>query len=241
MQKTVLIIDDKDRSTVMRSLASKAGKKGLSLVLYQFNPGGALENDLLNHKTRELYVDKTIERYKERYVDIVFDAIACDWNLNVKNVTGVELLRQISAINSTIQATPKMMYSGTLEEELRKMITTVETEQDKDLKNKKFETLVCDIKMLVNSEFFALSGRENLQDDLLPYLMKNEPVHVRLMHVLHDHPELVFSINCGKNYSGMTFDQVRQLIEKDDKCRTELLQDLVEEAISFLEHKMVQA
>lgn len=240
MLKTILFIDDKDRGIVFKSLDLYAKKNGLKLDLHQFNPGGVIERDLLNLETNELDIIKTIERFRERYEDIIFDAIVCDWNLNVTNINGLGLLRKICSINTTFRDTPKMMYSGTLEVELRKMFTKVVEENNESLRNKKIDEFIHNIKLLINSEFFALSGREDIAGDLIAFLKRNELLHIRLIHILKSHPHLKFSVNFGKNYAEKTFDEVRKLIEKDDTLKVELLQDLTEEAISYLEHKIAK-
>lgn len=75
MVKTVLFIDDADRGSIFTSLKRKAQDEGLQLELYQYNPGGAIEYDLIDSETNTLDIDKTIERYKKRFSGIVFDAI----------------------------------------------------------------------------------------------------------------------------------------------------------------------
>lgn len=238
MLKTILVIDDKDRESIFKTLRSKAQQCGIVLDLYQFNPGGAKENDLLNISTRELDVKKTIEKYKEYFNNKIFDVIACDWNLNVPNINGLELIRQISCINTTIRDTPKMLYSGTLEEELHKMLLAIINEPEEQKRRERIDKLAMDIKLLVNSEFFSLSGREDIEDELIPYFLKKNPADVRILHVLHDNPQLKFSVNCGKFYAGMTFKEAERSIEQSERLKAELVQDIVEAAISFLEHKI---
>lgn len=239
MQKKVLFIDDKDRSSIFKALIRKAKSKRMLLELYEFNPGGAKQPDLIDKDTNELDIPKTIERYREQLATKEFDAIACDWNLNVPNVNGLELLRQLAANYPRLRATPKMMYSGTLDEELRKMVKAI-IESEEGEKNKKLDRFVADLRMLSQSEFFALSGRENVEDDLIPYLMKHEPLNIRVHHILKDNPNLKFSVHCGGSYAGKTFKEIRAEIINNEERERELLQDVIEEAVSALENKIAK-
>lgn len=241
MQKTVLIIDDKDRTSVFKSLKTKARSQGLELDLYQYNPGGALENELLDKHTKELNVEKTLEKFYTKFRDIVFDAIACDWNLNVPNINGLDLIRQLSSRGITIRETPKMLYSGTLENELGKMLNNIIGEDDERVRSQKLDTVIRDIKLLVNTDFFAVTGREEIEDDLFPFLLKKEPVEVQIFHILRDNPNLRFSVDCGGKYAGLSFDEVRKRLENDENLLPVLIKDIVEESISFLEHKIAKA
>lgn len=239
--KTVLVIDDKKRNTVFDDLKEAAHDIGIELDLYQFNPGGAIENDLLDPETGNLIINKTVERFKERFNDKVFDVIACDWNLGVTNVNGLEVLRQITAIRQSLRDTPKIMYSGTLEDEIKKMVRGINNPAEGVAPNKAMDMFVKDVKMLASSEFIALSGREDLKEDLLPYLKHPIPLETLVPRILGEEKDLTFAVNCGHKYAGKSFFEVLAWIENSETLKSELIQDISEEAIAYLTHKVANS
>lgn len=240
MPKKVLFIDDKARDTVFKALRLKAQRKGLSLELHQFNPGGAIEADLKNNETNELNEGKTLQRFDEKFPELDFDAIVCDWNLNSSNLNGLELLRKLCHHKPVLKKIPKMMYSGALDTELRKMIEDAMSTESEVEKNKKFDRFVKDLKLLAQAGFFAFSDRDEADEQLIPFLLKNEPLDLRLLKVLEDNPNLKFSVNCGGNYAGKTFKEVRDIIINDEEQEAKLLRDITEIAIAMLENKIAE-
>lgn len=235
MEKSVLVIDDKSRQSIFKTLRLKAQNKGLTLQLFEFNPGGQVEQSLIDKNTGDLDLKKTVNRYNELFEDRIFDAIACDWNLGVTNVNGLDVLRAFNS-NEVFRKTPKMMYSGTLEDEIRNYMSKIQKSTDDDTRNKLIDGFIKDIKTLVSTEFFALSGREDLSDDLLPFLLKNNSIENSVLMTLRDHPDLKFSVDCSGNFAGKTFSEVFHTTCRNEKILSDLVHDLQDVSLSYLTH-----
>lgn len=229
MKKCILVIDDSDQSDVLENLALDAEERGIELEYYQFNVGGRLEPTLLTAEGK-IDTEKVKEVFKNRFRGKTFQLIACDWELNADDIDGVTLLRRIGRA-CYLEDTPRMMYSGLLNQ---KLLDALKRAKTGELKSDDF---VQYIKNLVNSHYVDFVDRDDLSKTVLRHLEDDESLGLIILETLESMPEKVFATTHNHDLEGKTFGEVAEMFKKEERVRNDIKRNIVQEVIFFLTHK----
>lgn len=226
MRKRILIIDNDPQSEEIEKMIRDAHHAGVKLECDQYNVGSTEETDLLDKGL--LNIEKVIQEYKKRYAGRNYSLIACDWDLNDENVDGIELLRQFSA-NNIWKNTPKMLYSGLLDEKLNEKLESYKS--GKLSKDK----LLSQIKLLINSNLCGFHKREDYDKYIISFLKEEETLDVIVEDILLKFPDFKFKGDwIHRSFSGKTFKEVADIISKDENLHKRFKRELIEECMAYL-------
>ena len=228
MDKLVLVIDDNDQSNVIRELERDAKKKGINLMCHQFNVGSPRESALLTEG--KIDVEKVKAAYKKRFKDkgLVFNLILCDWDLSDEEIDGAELLRRMCN-DCFSHKTPRILYSSLLKEMLEKQLNNYDKERDETK-----EPVIKYISSLINGNYLAFLGREDLKGPTLSYLRNSESLDFLLEDVLRRYPHEIMAVGHGHNLEGRPFGDVAQLIQTNDEVAYDFKRDIIQEVVLYL-------
>lgn len=227
MTKRILIIDNEPQSEEIEKMIRDAHNSGIELECDQYNVGSTEETDLLDNGL--LNIEKVIQEYKKRYTGKSYSLIACDWDLNDDKIDGIELLRQFSA-NNIWKHTPKMLYSGLLDEKLNEKL-----ESYKSGKLTK-DRLRSHIKLLINSDLRGFHKREDYDKHIISFLKdEEETLDLVVEDLLLKFPELKFKGAWEHHsFSGKTFEEVARIISSDEHLHKLFKRELIEECMAYL-------
>lgn len=235
LNKKILIIDNEDQTDVLEVLKNDAGKANVILDYTQFNVGGALEPGILDAEGN-LDIEATKTLYKERFSNDYFDIIACDYDLDVQNTNGVDLIRRMRAKCFGIK--PRiLMYSGLLDEIIKENIHNhckikqddkgqSYVEPDNDLKKI--------LKHLINADYIGFTEREKYCSIILQHLKYDVRLEDILDEVCTLYPDIVLNYNLGYNFEGRKLSDCRNELVAKPEIRTEVMKDMVQQTIFYL-------
>ena len=227
MVKKCIIIDNEDQSEEIEKLVRDAQKKGIAIECEQFNVGSTFDTDLLTDG--KIDVNKVIVEYKKRYNGQTFHLAAFDWDLSDDDIDGVELMRQLTH-NKIFRNTPKLLYSGLLEEKLSSKID--------DFKNNNLskKELLDRIKTLINADIKGFVARENYDSDIIRILERtDETLDLIIEEELNKFPDLIFANKfVSQNFRGKTFQEIAGILEEHDHLRNEFKKEIIQQVISHL-------
>ena len=227
MKKRILIIDNESQDEEIEKMVRDAHNVGIELECDQYNVGSTEETDLLDKGL--LNIDKVIQEYKKRYKGKTYSLIACDWDLNDENIDGIELLRQFKS-NNIWKHTPKMLYSGLLDEKLSEKIEL--------FKSGKFskDKLLSHIKLLINTDLRGFHKREDYDKHIIAFLKdEEETMDIIVEEILLKFPN--FEIKGAwehRSISGKTFKEVADILSSDENLCKKFKRELIEECIAYL-------
>jgi len=119
IKRSCLIIDNDDQTEEIKQLVRDARHQGIDLDCRQFDVGNTAFTEVLS--LGKIDIDKVEKEAKKRYNNLVFDIIAFDYELDDEDINGVELLRNFNN-RRLFRYTPKLVYSGVLDQVLRNII-----------------------------------------------------------------------------------------------------------------------
>lgn len=227
MVKKCIIIDNEDQSEELEKLVRDAQKKGITVECAQFNVGSTFETELLTNG--KIDVEKVVAEYKRRFAGTTFHLAAFDWDLSDDNIDGIELMRLLKH-NKIFKNTPKLLYSGLLEEKLSSKID--------DFKNDTLtkRELLDRIKTLINADIKGFVGRENYDADIIRILEgTDETLDLIIEEELAKFPELIFANKfVNDNFKGKTFQEISTILEEHDHLRNDFKKEIVQQVIAHL-------
>lgn len=227
MKKKILIIDNEPQTEEIEKMTRDAHNMGIELECDQYNVGSTEETDLLDKGV--LNIDKVIYEYKRRYKGKSYSLVACDWDLNDDNIDGIELLRQFKA-NNIWKHTPKMLYSGLLDEKLSEKLELYKS--GKLSKDK----LLSHIKLLINTDLRGFHKREDYDKHILAFLKdEEETLDIVVEDLLLKFPDFCFKGAWEhRTFSGKTFKEVADILSSDENLCKKFKRELIEECIAYL-------
>jgi hypothetical protein len=227
MNKNCLIIDNTDQSATIERLISKGVKRGIIIDCDQFNVGSAVEDELLSQDGK-IDIGKVVHKFRERYGEKAFHIVAIDWRLNDDNIDGVELIKNFTA-SHILKHTPKILYSGGLEQILTSKIGEFKKSQDQN-------ALLIYIQTLIKNDFKDFVDRSEYEDDILRYLESmGESMDIIIEDEFKKFPDLKFkNIFVNKKFNGKTFMEISRILESDDKLRNNFKNEIIQQIIAYL-------
>lgn len=231
MNKRCIIIDNDDQTEEIKKLIRDAKAKGISIECEQFNVGSTFDNDLLSEGAID--IDKVVAEYKRRFKGVTFHLAAFDWDLSDAKIDGVELMRLLIH-HKIFRNTPKLLYSGLLEDKLASKID--------EFKNGSVtkKELLDRIKTLINADIKGFVARENYDGDIIRVLEgTDETLDLIIEEELSKFPELIFSNKfVNKNFNGISFAEISMILQEQDAHRNDFKREIIQQVISYLTEKI---
>jgi len=226
MKKRILIIDNESQDEEIEKMIRDAHNVGIELECDQYNVGSTEETDLLDKGF--LNIEKVIQEYKKRFKG-TYSLIACDWDLNDDNVDGIELLRQFKA-NNIWKHTPKMLYSGLLDEKLSEKLELYK------LGKLSKDKLLSHIKLLINTDLRGFYKREDYDKYIIAFLRdEEETMDVIVEDILLKFPDFEFKGAWEhRSFCGKTFKEVASILSSNEILCQKFKRELIEECIAYL-------
>jgi len=227
MIKRCLIIDNEDLSADIERIISQGKKKGIEIECEQFNVGSTFEESLL--VDGKIVISQVVSEYRKRFKSKVFHLAAFDWDLSDDGVNGVELIRQF-AHTKILRNTPKLLYTGLLEERLSSMLN--------DFRYKRItkEKLLAHVKTLITADIINFVGREKYEETILQHLETgNDQIDLIIEEELLKFPDLKFNNSFpSKSFNGKTFLEIAKILDENDMLRNEFKKELIQLVIADL-------
>ena len=231
MNKSCIIFDNDDQSEIIQKLERDAKSQGIQIECLQFNVGSTSENDLLTEG--KIDRSKVITEFKKKFKGMTFHLAAFDWDLSDDIIDGVELIR-ILENNRLLKNTPKLLYSGLLEERLSSTLDDFK----KSTLNK--TEVLNKFKALIKADIKDFVPRENYERDIIRILREtDETLDLILENELNKFPDFKFSNRfVNDNFKGKSFADISKMLEENDHNRNEFKKEIVQQVIAYLTEKI---
>ena len=239
IKRSCLIIDNEDQSEEIEKLVRDAHNIGIELSCQQFNVGNTAYSEFLTDGLID--IDKVIGEFKSKFKSQVFDILAFDWDLEDEHFTGVELIRHFTH-NKIARFSPKIVYSGVLDEVLKKIV-----QENLDLVKIEGKTTpvlkqsgITKIKSLVKNRVFEYLDRDSRDVMILKFLKEEiQSTELIVSQVLAKHPEFIFGNNfVNEKFNGKSFQEVSDYLENDDQTSNEFKREIIHQVVSYLTEKI---
>jgi hypothetical protein len=234
MNKRCIIIDNDDQTEEIKKLIRDGKAKGITIECEQFNVGSTFDNALLTEGAID--ITKVVSEFKKRFKGQTFHLAAFDWDLSDVKIDGVELMRLLTH-NKIFKNTPKLLYSGLLEDKLSSKIDEYKnnTLSKKDLLDR--------IKTLINADIKGFVARESYDADIIRILERtDETLDLIIEEELNKFPELTFSNKfTSDQFKNKTFDQIATILEEQGGLRNNFKKEIIQQVIAYLTEKVSNA
>lgn len=230
IHKRILLIDDADQSSILKKIQRRAKAKNINLDFDQFNAGGQRLPELFS-ADGNLDVSKVKQYYKENYKGKHFDIVACDYQLSVDNVNGVELLRQMG--NECFANGQRfLIYSGLLESIIvENVVKTCSVSGGQIQVN---QLLLKYIKHLVNAQYIGFVDRADLVETILNHLLDHTSLENLLEEAVEKYPDLVLEYGFNHHLEGKKLKDCLNEIYSKETVRNDVMRDLFEQTLAYL-------
>lgn len=217
-----LIIDNEDQSEEIEKLIRDAKHNGVKLECEQFSIGNPAYDDVLT--AGAIDINKVISEYKRRFNGKVFHLVAFDYDLEDKDINGVELIRKLKA-NNVFTNTPKIVYSGLMDEILKSTI-----------RDNTIDNAVTRIKALIKNGVIDYLERDNRDIEIINFFKTNiESTDLIIEEELRKFPYMVFDQNfITEKLKGKTFIEIAEFIEQNDQIRNDFKKEIIQQTIAYL-------
>ncbi|MBS1508039.1 MAG: hypothetical protein JSS79_15470 [Bacteroidetes bacterium] len=231
MEKRCLIIDNDDQSAEIEKLKRDGKARGIEIECEQFNVGSTFEDDLLSHG--KIDIDKVVSEFRKRFKHQVFHLAAFDWDLSDEDVNGVELMRLFEH-HKILKNTPKLLYTGLLEERLSTMLDEFKAGNVQKSQLKKH------ILILIKADIKDFVARENYEQDILRLIERtDETIDLIIEEELSKFPDFKFNNSfTSDNFKGKTFMEISSILENDDRLRNDFKKEIIQHVIAYLTIKI---
>jgi len=230
MIRTCLIIDDNDQTEEIESLKRRAKEMhGIELECYQFNVGNPSYTEVLN-RSSAIDRDKVITEFKKRFGRSNFNIVAFDYDLEDPNIRGTDLIR-IFNHERLLKSSPKVIYSGLLDEVLRDILRDSSSNMDTTIKK---------IKAMVRNKVIDYLDRDHRDSQILKFLSE-DPLSTQLIisQTLRKYPNIKFENNfVSKDFKGMTFSEIADQLDERVDLENEFKKEIIEQVIAYLAEKI---
>lgn len=231
MEKRCLIIDNDDQSAEIEKMKRDGKAKGIYIDCQQFNVGSTFEDDLLTEG--RIDIEKVVTAYKIRFKHQTFHLAAFDWDLSDDAINGVELMRQLEH-NRILRNTPKLLYTGLLEDKLGTMLD--------EFKNGTLPKgkLLVHIKTIIKANIRDFVARERYEEDIIRLLQNtDETIDLIIEEELTRFPDLKFSNSfTSRSFNGKTFIEIAKILESEDLLRNDFKKEIIQQVIAYLTEKI---
>jgi len=227
VKKNIIIIDNDDQAEEINKLIRKAKAKGIAIDCEQFNVGSTFDNELLTEG--KIDIEKVVSEFKKRFKGQTFHLAAFDWDLSDDQIDGVELMRLFSH-HKIFRYTPKLLYSGLLEDKLASKID--EYKNNKLLK----KDLLDRIKTLINADIKGFVPRENYENIIIHILEEtDETLDLIIEEELNKFPDFTFSNKfTSDNFQNKKFIEIAKILEENDLLRNDFKKEIIQQVIAYL-------
>lgn len=235
ISRTCLIIDNEDQSDEIEKLVRDAQNIGINLECQQFNVGNTGYSDVLTNGLID--ISKVVIEFRSKFKNQYFDIVAFDWDLEDENITGVELIRKFTE-NNLAKFSPKVVYSGVLDDVIKKII--LENLEIKKIagENKAIvkDGAVTKIKSLVKNRALDYLDRGQRDPIILKFLKEDiQSTELIVIQTLNKYPDFVFGNRfVNEKFKGKTFQEIASYLETDDFQGNEFKRELIEQVIAYL-------
>lgn len=236
IKRSCLIIDNEDQTEEIEQLVRDAGHQGIELDCRQFEVGNTAYTEVLS--SGKIDIDKVEKEVKRRYRNLVFDIIAFDYELDDEEINGVELLRNFNN-RRLFKRTPKLVYSGVLDQVLRNIIEPnlgiLKREDEPDRAIIKQEGLV-KIKSLIRYSVHEYLDRDDRDSIIIKFLKDDiQSTELIVTQALRLFPDFVFEQNfVNPKFNGMTYAQVADILDGDDTLGVEFKREIIHQVMAYL-------
>ncbi|QQT62628.1 hypothetical protein I6I97_02070 [Sphingobacterium multivorum] len=235
IKRSCLIVDNEDQTEEIEKLVRDAEHIGIQLECDQFNVGNTRYSDILTNGLID--ISKVVVEYRKKFNNHYFDLIAFDWDLEDEHITGVDLIRQFTS-NKIARHSPKMVYSGVLDDVIKKIV------QD-NLDIKKIggslkpiikDAAVTKIKSLVKNRVCEYLNRDHRDPMILKFLKEDmQSTELVIAQTLKKFPELTFNNRfINPSFRGKTFEEIAVFLESDDVQGNEFKREIIEQVLAYL-------
>ena len=231
-----MVIDDKDMLDVLKSIERRARSKQIEFDYDQLNIGGHIEPEVLDAEGN-LDVDKSKALLKQRFTNRHFDIVVCDYDLSVQNIDGVELLRKIGH-ECFYNGVRYIIYSSLLDTILQEKIEKGCYIDPSNSKVKPKDSLIKEIRQLVNSNYLAFVSRDNLEKTIVDFLKNDLTIEDVMDELASTYPDRKFAYDFINGIKGKTLQEMKCIILNNDNLRSEVMKGLFEQSILYLTEKM---
>lgn len=239
IKRSCLIIDNEDQSEEIEKLVRDAHNIGIELICLQFHVGNPAYAEILTDGFID--IEKVKSEFKSKFKKHYFDIIAFDWDLEDEHITGVELIRHFTN-NKIARYTPKIVYSGVLDEVLKKIVqenldlVKIEGTVTPVLK----QNGITKIKSLVKNRVFEYLDRDSRDAMILKFLKEEiQSTELIVSQVLVMHPEFIFDNNfVNEKFNGKSFQEISDYLETDDQISNEFKREIIHQVVSYLTEKI---
>ena len=228
MVKECLLVDNDDQTSLIESLHRVGKSKGLDIHCEQFNVGHPEHDELLTEN--RIDIEKVIAQFKRQYRKN-FNLAAFDWELGDDSIDGVELIRKFDA-DGLLKHTPKLLYSGVIDEILGKLLD--------DHKQGKSTKVPEKLKTLIRLNLKGYHDREGFESEIVALLTKtDENLDLIIEAELRKYPEIRFNDNFGsEGFRGKTLEEIATLLDSDDLLRNKFKKEIIQQVIAYLTQRI---
>ncbi len=235
ISRTCLIIDNEDQSDEIEKLVRDAQNIGIHLECHQFNVGNTGYSEVLTNGLID--ISKVVQEYRNRFKNQEFDIVAFDWDLEDENITGVELIRKFIE-NKIAKLSPKLVYSGVLDDVIKKIFQENVEVKMIGGKNKAIvkDGAVTAIKSLVKNGALDYLDRGQRDPMILKFLKENiQSTELIVVQALNKFPDFVFGNRfVNEKFRGLTFKEIADYLEKDDFQGNEFKREIIHQVLAYL-------
>lgn len=219
--KKCIIFDNEDQSEEIIKLIRDAHSKGIDIECDVFYVGSTFFTDVLTEG--KIDIQKVVSEFKKSFGGQTYHLAAFDWSLDDDNINGVELIRQLSH-NKILKNTPKLIYSGVLED----VLSGIENLSPSDRLNR--------IKPLINSKILGYYERTKRDEEIMLFFSQDiESLDLILEEQLRKYPDLIFEHKfVTDTLKGKSFLQVAEFIEEHDHIRNDLKKEIIQQVIAYM-------
>jgi hypothetical protein len=225
VKKCCILFDNEDQSAEIEKMIRNGRTKGIELECEQFNVGSTEFDEVLSEG--KIDTQKVVLEYKKRFKNKTFQLAAFDRDLSDPTIDGVDLIRHLTA-NNILKNTPKVIYSGLLQDIF----------SDLDTKNK--TDLIKRIKTLVNNDVKGYFERDDYETDILNVLLNNEEsIDLIIEDELNKFPDFIFRNKfVNKSFNGKTYAEISNFLDTNTVIRNEFKKEIIQHIIAYLTEKV---
>ena len=240
IKRTCLIIDNEDQKEEIEQLVRDARHEGIELDCQQFEVGNTAYTQVLS--LGKIDLDKVEKEVKLRYKNLVFDIIAFDYELDDDEVNGVELLRYFNN-RRLFKRTPKLVYSGVLDQVLRNIIEPnlgilkIKNEPDRAIIK---QDGLAKIKSLIKYSVHEYLDRDDRDSIIIKFLKDDiQSTELIVAQALRLYPDFIFEQNfVNAKFNGMSYSDVADILDNDDIIGVEFKREIIQQVIAYLTVKI---
>jgi hypothetical protein len=163
-KKFGIFIDDNPNESQIENIKNNLLPRRIDFNYEILNPTIFSIDDDGNVNIEEVLEALFTDRYLKRTVDI----IVCDYHLGLSNLNGFQMIRNIR-IKSGGRSIPTILYSANMDEVIGDIVGDINASDSQ----KKLNSVIKNVKVLIEMNLDGLSKKENLEEGLLRFFTNN--------------------------------------------------------------------